>query len=318
MDWDEILAVFTDVRKTSVLMALAFGITSLISSAIWIFAPRSHPSSVKLLGSLMVLALAFSSNHWGVYALAIFIIATLVTELDFLEKLAALFWNRDKYWEYRLGRATQDQKRERIAEEARKDLEAEVATLPQPEVESASPASADIPETQPADSFKSSSSTANSASARAGVDLQDRTTRLKDLVERGLEFEMRVKNALLRSTSPFVPPFSVLTDLSLKRPGRDRPLVIDAVVETTNYAFVIEIRNSRRPSAIHDTAKLLEVECAAYTDYLRQQGKSKSVMPVGIFPGGRFDPPVRDGMVLVGFDVASGTFHGTDLLPLSS
>lgn len=82
--------------------SIIFAITSLVITCICIFKQTSYHLSIKLLGSLMVLSLSFASDHFIVYALSIFIIATLVTDLDFLEKIAALLWNREKYWEYKM------------------------------------------------------------------------------------------------------------------------------------------------------------------------------------------------------------------------
>ena len=95
----------TDMNSAATALATLNAVSALLITILLIFWPRPHTSAIKLLGSLMVLTLAFSSNNAGVYALAIFIVATLVTELDFLEKLAAIFWNREKYWEYRLKKA---------------------------------------------------------------------------------------------------------------------------------------------------------------------------------------------------------------------
>lgn len=51
--------------------------------------------------------------------LGIFIVATLVTELEFLEKLAAIFWNRKEYWEYLTKRASPAEVDRKLEREAR-------------------------------------------------------------------------------------------------------------------------------------------------------------------------------------------------------
>jgi hypothetical protein len=55
-----------------------------------------------------------------VYSISVFIIATLITELDFLEKLAALSWGRKEYWEYRIAltKATRGEREAKVANEA--------------------------------------------------------------------------------------------------------------------------------------------------------------------------------------------------------
>ena len=56
----------------------------------------------KFLGVLFILSLAFAANNAFVYIISIIIIATLVTELQFLEMLIALIWNRPEYVKGRL------------------------------------------------------------------------------------------------------------------------------------------------------------------------------------------------------------------------
>lgn len=63
----------------------------------------------KLIGSFFILSLAFAADNWFVYTISLIIIATLVTELEFLEKLMALLWNREKYWEYLLKKLQTEQ-----------------------------------------------------------------------------------------------------------------------------------------------------------------------------------------------------------------
>lgn len=55
---------------------------------------------IPLIGVSFIVALAIISDNPFIYALSIIIIATLITELEFLEKLMALLWNRPAYWQY--------------------------------------------------------------------------------------------------------------------------------------------------------------------------------------------------------------------------
>jgi len=52
---------------------------------------------VKFLGVLFILSICFLANNWFVYLISVIIVATLVTELQFLEMLIALIWNRPEY-----------------------------------------------------------------------------------------------------------------------------------------------------------------------------------------------------------------------------
>ena len=58
--------------------------------------------ATKLIGVSFVVGLAFTANDVTIYGLAIFIVATIITKLDFLENLAAIFWKNDGYWKYRI------------------------------------------------------------------------------------------------------------------------------------------------------------------------------------------------------------------------
>lgn len=51
----------------------------------------------KFLGVLFIVSLSFAANNPFVYVISVIIIATLVTELQFLEMLIALIWNRPEY-----------------------------------------------------------------------------------------------------------------------------------------------------------------------------------------------------------------------------
>lgn len=64
----------------------------------------------KFLGVLFILSLSFLANNWLVYLISIVIIATLVTELQFLEMLLALIWNRPDYIKGRFGELDRQQK----------------------------------------------------------------------------------------------------------------------------------------------------------------------------------------------------------------
>ena len=76
--------------------------------------------SLKIAGAFLVASLAFISHNPGVYALAIFIVATFITNLDFLENLAAIFWKNKDFWDYRkatLEKANQSEKDEKLNDE---------------------------------------------------------------------------------------------------------------------------------------------------------------------------------------------------------
>lgn len=83
------------------LAPLLAGVIALAATAAVIccvFRPPQQVTSIKLLGSLMVIALAFAANDPVTYPMSIFILATLMTNLNFLQNLAALFTKDKEYW----------------------------------------------------------------------------------------------------------------------------------------------------------------------------------------------------------------------------
>jgi hypothetical protein len=96
---------FADITKAASWIAVVFAATALLITVVLML--RSAPDTrTKLLGAIFVTGLCFAANNWTAYLVGIFIVATLVTELEFLEKLAAIFWNRKEYWEYLIKRAS--------------------------------------------------------------------------------------------------------------------------------------------------------------------------------------------------------------------
>jgi hypothetical protein len=57
--------------------------------------------STKLIGTLSVVTLAFAANNFFVYFFSTIIIATLITDLDFIEKVAAIISKSPDYFSYR-------------------------------------------------------------------------------------------------------------------------------------------------------------------------------------------------------------------------
>ena len=56
---------------------------------------------LKLIGTLSILSLGFAANHFLIYFLSIIVIATLITELDFIEKVTAILSKSPEYFGFR-------------------------------------------------------------------------------------------------------------------------------------------------------------------------------------------------------------------------
>jgi hypothetical protein len=89
------------MNQVAPLLAAVLAIGAMLSAICCVFRPPQQVSSIKLLGCLMVLSLTFAANDGVTYPLAIFILATQMTNLGFLENLAALFTKDKDFWQQR-------------------------------------------------------------------------------------------------------------------------------------------------------------------------------------------------------------------------
>lgn len=75
-------------------------IAGLLAAVISFFkSVRQH--AIKLFVVMFITALAIYSNNWAVYFISVIIIATLITELDFLQNIVAIIRDNKYYFKYR-------------------------------------------------------------------------------------------------------------------------------------------------------------------------------------------------------------------------
>jgi len=89
--------------------------------------------TTKLFSILIIAALSLFSAHWATYFAAIFIVATAVTELEFLQTLAAIIRKDKNYFDYKKESLSKTDKIKRKAEEA---IEEELIVTASPTTES--------------------------------------------------------------------------------------------------------------------------------------------------------------------------------------
>ncbi len=83
---------------------------------------RTHVT--KLFAIMLVAAIALFSSHWGTYFAAIFIVATAVTELEFLQNLAAIIRKDENYFNYRKeALSREDAIKRKLQEEIEQELD---------------------------------------------------------------------------------------------------------------------------------------------------------------------------------------------------
>jgi hypothetical protein len=82
---------------------IAFGVLALVGIifAFISFSQSKRPYAIRMSGIFFLFALAVVANSFWTYFAAIFILATLVTELEFLQNLAAIIRGDKNYFDYR-------------------------------------------------------------------------------------------------------------------------------------------------------------------------------------------------------------------------
>jgi hypothetical protein len=89
---------------------------------------RSH--ATRLLAILMVAGLALFSNYWATYFAALFIVATAVTELEFLQNLAAILRGNKEYFQYKKEHLSREQVEKKVEKEQEQLAKGERAPRP--------------------------------------------------------------------------------------------------------------------------------------------------------------------------------------------
>ncbi len=87
---------------------------------------------VKIAAAFLIASIAYLSDSGFAYSIAIFIIATMVTKLDFIENIAGIMRNSDawrKYKQAQMGVATHDEKVKVNKENETEDLKKEAQTV---------------------------------------------------------------------------------------------------------------------------------------------------------------------------------------------
>lgn len=111
--WRELSNMNIDLSRKENLAGLAF-LAALIFSAA--SAIGKKPLHRRLFGAFLIFCLAVFSDNGFIYSLAILLIATLITDLEFLENIAAILWKNKDFWAYR--KATVAEVNAKLIEEA--------------------------------------------------------------------------------------------------------------------------------------------------------------------------------------------------------
>lgn len=283
------IKLFSDISGASAFLAQVFGVMGLGWMLVCSFI-SADSSRIKLIGSGLVLSLAFAANNVWTYALSIFIVATLVTELQFLEKLAAMFTNRDKYWDYLAQKSTPEQAQQKAAFEAVQEATAEEAeqsrsaekgaeenglgdSVVLPVNPDSAPSEAQLLEPDPL-SIPSEPETSNIR--RASSSLAVRTKNI-------LEFHSAAVDALKDYTS-LLTGSTILPDMRFTAPGVK--FEVDALLKTESIDYVVEIKRAVTFAGLGAGLAAVQRNALLYSNLISSAGERKSVKGMLIVPQG--------------------------------
>ena len=243
-----------------------------------------------------MLSLAFAANNVWTYALSIFIVATLVTELQFLEKLAAMFTNRDKYWDYLAQKSTPEQAQQKAAFEAVQEAtaeEAEQSPSAEKGAEKKEPGDSVVPplnqENDPAeagilepDSLLITPPETNPSGPRTSSSRQVSTS-LAARTKSILQFHSAAVNALKDYTS-LLTGSTILSNMRFTAPGVK--FEVDALLKTESIDYVVEVKHAVTFSGLGAGLAAVQRNVILYSNFISSAGERKSVKGMLIVPEG--------------------------------
>ncbi|AXJ01442.1 hypothetical protein CYPRO_2194 [Cyclonatronum proteinivorum] len=239
----------------------------------------------QLLGSILVVSLALAANLHVVYVVSVFVVATLVTEILFLEKLAALIWNRKEFWAYLSGNASNEEVKAKTEQEISAEIEKE--------------------ENTGADDVESIEDIVDPP---AGItDIEDSTVRDKNqMVSTALNFEKSVLESLVKNKIPF-PYKNIRKEVRLV--SGSRSLIIDAIIETPTVHYLLEIKYITRPSILENAAHQINYHKEEYESYLSERNVRVAIQPLILVPDDIIDLNFYKGIPIVKFNSIDTKFH---------
>lgn len=258
-------------------IATLFAISALLL-AVPLIIRGSAQFATQLLGSILVVAICFSAHNAVVYTISVFVIATLVTELHFLEKIAALIWNRKEYWNYLSDSATKDEVKDKAESEIAAEMLKENTDEPD-----------DVEQVEDVD---------NQPEGILETDPEKPHFPQNELVLNALKFEKSVFESL-RSQIPF--SYDNLKN-EVRITSGARKYLIDIVIETKNVHYLIEVKNYRKASSLIGAARQLDDYAETYKGYLRERNINAAVQPLIVVPESLHAQKSIRGVPIVSFN----------------
>ena len=272
---DRLIGLLSSIDSASSLLATVSLVIALLMALLAAAIPRPWGHTIKLLGSIAVIGLSMAANSAFVYGIGVFVVATLVTDLDFLEKLAAIAWNRKEYWRYLIDRASPKEVEDKRAAEALED-QADQTIGHSP------------------------------ALAPAAEGKQERL----EGVDYARDFEQRVVDALRGGVPPFGSGnLDVAVRVHSSRVSQRRIVrILDAVLRFGETHFVIEIKAYRHRSGLRNAIDQIHAVTSTYRAALAERGESPEVRPILVVPALMEVETMVDGIVVMRFDIEASQF----------
>lgn len=241
---------------------------------------------VKLLGSLFVMAISFSTDNPAVHVIAVFVIATLVTELEFLEKLAALIWNRKEYWDYKITTAGASDIKEKITRE----VEAEILeALEIDDVESIG-----VVENEPEGLMEISQAVTKNID-KDDVIKATLTTEAEIL----MEFRRQLRGKKIT--------------LELRILSENSRSIIDAIVETPNVHYIVEAKSKKTKLILSKAVEQLDRYRKEYQQYLKERKIDVNIQTAILIPSSDDHLSEFRGIPVIQYDKPTNSFSNLSI-----
>ncbi|MEZ1420671.1 hypothetical protein QVM55_12660 [Pseudomonas monteilii] len=284
--------VYGDIKFAAPIMSQIFGLAGLAWMILYA-ALHVDSAKVKLIGSGLVLSLAFAANNVWTYGLSIFIVATLVTELQFLEKLAAMFTNRDKYWEYLSQQSTPQQTVQKAVLEAMEQVDAEHKIRSAMSTGSVGGEGRVRVEDEPESAVETQGVNVDERSdskEKLNVDLVStpgasaaESEALSSRVAAVMRFHKNALIALKKYTS-MLEGSQLYPDMQFS--GHGTRFEVDAILKTDFADYVVEIKNAVTAFGVSSAQMTLVRLVNKYYSLIKGAGERKKVKGVLIVPKG--------------------------------
>ena len=100
-----------------------------LAISILLFIPKIHSKLLTIISILLMVSLTLFANNFWIYFLCMLVIATSITNVEFLENIAAIIRNSDSYFKYKSSQATKKQVENKIEDEILTETESSESEL---------------------------------------------------------------------------------------------------------------------------------------------------------------------------------------------